>query len=236
MRAIVSSSLLVALLLMSACMRSPESRAAQFLANGKGLMDRKDYARATLQFKNAVRLLPKDAEAEYQLGLAYLADRRLTDGIAALTKATALDPKHAGAQVKIAELVAFSGDPSVVREGEKRAQGVLAGTSANPDALNALAVSELALGKPQDAERHLGEALQRLPRNLNSSVTLARLYLSRNDAKGAEEILKKAADVAPQSVPATLALAEMYILTKRWADAGTQVHAALQVDPKEPRA
>jgi tetratricopeptide (TPR) repeat protein len=236
MKAIASSALLAALLLLSACLRSPESKAAQFLASGKGLMDREDYARAALEYKNAVRLLPKDAEAEYQLGLAYLADGRLADGVAALTKATALNPKHAAAQVKIAELMALSGDPSVIREGEKRAQGVLAATPGNPDALNALALSELALGNPQDAERHLEEALQKLPQNFNSSVTLARVYLSRNDAKGAEEILKKAADAAPQSVPAALALAQMYLLTSRWADAGTQFRAALKVDPKDPRA
>src|SRR5260370_17107065 len=111
MRAIVSSSLLVALVLMSACMRSPESKAAQFLANGKALIDRKDYARAALEFKNAARLFPKDAEVEYQLGLAYLAEGRLTDGVVALTKATALDPKHAKAQVKLPELMPLSAIP-----------------------------------------------------------------------------------------------------------------------------
>ena len=236
MKAIASSALLVALLLLSTCTRTPESKAAQFLANGKGLMDRKDYARAALEFKNAVRLLPKDAEAEYQLGLAYLADGKLTDSVGALTKATALDPKHAKAQVKLAELMALSGIPSVIREGEKRVQDVLAATPGNPDALNALALSELALGNPQDAEHHLEEALQKLPQNLNSSVALARIYLSRNDFKGAEEVLKKAADAAPQSVPATLALAQMYLLTKRWTDAETQFRAALKMDPKEPRA
>jgi len=181
----------------AACQRSPQEKAAKFLRDGKDLMSRKDYARAVLQFRNAVRLLPKDAEVEYQLGLAYLADGKLAEGVAALTKATTLNPKHAEAQVKIAELMALSGDPSVIREGGKRVQGVLEATPGNPDALNALALSELALGKPQDAERHLEEALQRLPQNFNSSVTLARLYLSRNDAKSAEQILKKAADAAP---------------------------------------
>jgi Tfp pilus assembly protein PilF len=236
MKAIVSSSLLIASFFATACTRSHQEKAAQFLVSGKGYMDRKDYARAVLQFKNAAHLLDNDAEVEYQLGLAYLADGSFNEGVAAFVRATELNPKHAGAQVKLAELMARSGDPSVVRDGEKRIRDVLAVAPDNRDALNALALSELALGKPQDAELLLEEALLKFPKNLNSSVTMALLYLSRNDAHGAEEVLKKAASNAPQSAPAALALADVYLLTGRWSDAETQFHSALKIDPKDPRS
>ena len=76
----------------AACQRSPQEKAAKFLRDGKDLMSRKDYARAVLQFRNAVRLLPKDAEVEYQLGLAYLADGKLAEGVAAITKSNHSQP------------------------------------------------------------------------------------------------------------------------------------------------
>jgi len=51
---------------------SPQARHDRFLAAGKKLLEKQDYARALLEFKNAARLMPKDPEAEYQLGLATL--------------------------------------------------------------------------------------------------------------------------------------------------------------------
>ena len=41
-------------------------------------MAKKDYARAALQFHNAVQVAPRDPEAYYQLGLACLACGNLT--------------------------------------------------------------------------------------------------------------------------------------------------------------
>ena len=64
--------LLVALI-SSGCMRSPEARSASYIREGKILLEKKDPARAILQFRNAVQTTPKNAEAFYQLGLAYLA-------------------------------------------------------------------------------------------------------------------------------------------------------------------
>ncbi len=61
-------------------------------------MAKKEYARAALQFKNAAQLFPKDAEAEYQLALAYLAEGKLNEAVAALTRVAQLNPKHVQAQ------------------------------------------------------------------------------------------------------------------------------------------
>ena len=50
--------------------RATEDR---YLARGKQLVEKKEYARAILEFKNASRLSPNSAEPYYQAGLAYLA-------------------------------------------------------------------------------------------------------------------------------------------------------------------
>lgn len=214
-----------------ACNRTPQEKAARFLRDGRQLMARKDYARASLQFRNAVQLLPKDAQAEYELGLAYLAGGDLNGGVAAIFRATQLDPKLDAARVKLAELMAQSGIAKLEQEGEKRMQELLAESPGNIDALNALALAELQLGESEDAEQHLQEALRALPNNLSSSVVLARVYLSRQDTGHAEEVLKQAAEAAPKSAEAAVALGSFYMLTHRWADAEPQFQKALAVAP-----
>ena len=75
---------------------------------GAALLAKKDYGRAALEFRNAVKVMPKDAEPYYQLGLTYLASGNARNGVAALRHATELNPKHAGAQLKLAELMTTS--------------------------------------------------------------------------------------------------------------------------------
>ncbi len=115
-------------------------------------MARKDYNRAVLEFKNAAQALPKEAEPVYRLGLAYLAIGNLNQAVAALFRATQLDPQHVGARVKVSELMARSGDARLIREGEKRSRELFESAPGNTDALNVLALSEVELGESEDAE------------------------------------------------------------------------------------
>jgi tetratricopeptide (TPR) repeat protein len=214
------------------CTRTPQEKEAKFLENGKSYLLRKDYRRAALQFKNAVQVMPRDADAYYQLGLAELADGNLTAAVNALRKATELNPGHAAAQVKLAELMALSGIKDVAEDGKKRMEDVLRSSPDNVDALDALAINEIQLGKWQDAQAHLQQALDKFPQSLNSAVALAKLDLRQRDPKGAEEVLKKAVKDAPRSPEAATALGQFYIMTSRWNEAEGQFQAALKINPK----
>ena len=95
--------------LLSGCARSPSSQTARFVSRGQSLMANKDYARAILEFRNAARLAPKDPEPSYRLGQAYLDSGDYRAGVASLLHAVELDPEHAGAQLKIAEVTSGAG-------------------------------------------------------------------------------------------------------------------------------
>jgi tetratricopeptide (TPR) repeat protein len=222
---------LIACFAVAGCNRTPQEQEARYLRKGHEFMVRKDYARALLQFNNAVRLSPQDAEAEYELGLAYLADGNVNAGVAAVLRATRLDPQHVAARVKLAELMARSGDPGLAKESQKQMQELLAASPGNIDALNTLARAELQLGESEDAERHLQEALGKLPNNISSTAGLALIYLMRHDTKHAEGALKQAVAAAPQSADAAVSLAEFYVLTGRWAEAEAGFHKALSLSP-----
>ena len=93
-------------LAFTGCDRSPEAKSARYIVAGKALMQKGNPARAILEFRNAVQASPKNAEAYYQLGLAYLARQDYRNAVAGLRQAIALNPKHTAAQLKLAQLMA----------------------------------------------------------------------------------------------------------------------------------
>src|SRR6516225_2591049 len=110
----------VAAILLTGCSRSPAEREARFLQRGKDLVAKSDFARAAIEFQNAAKVMPKDAEPVYQLALLALERRDLRGAVLLLHRATELDPHHAGAQLKLATLMLTSSDDKVVQGGQER--------------------------------------------------------------------------------------------------------------------
>lgn len=230
-----TAALLVLAVSLAGCgAGAPEKQAARFLNRGKALIEKSDYARALLESKNADRLTPKNPEPSYQLGLAYLALGDYRNGVASLFHATEMDPTHAGAQLKLAELMAGASNaaPAVLQDAEKRAAGILAASPDNPDALTVLAITELRLGKREEAAEHLQEALNKFPRNLRAAQQLANVKTSHLDFAGAEQVLKNAIAQSPRSTDLYVALARLYMLTSRLGDPETALRQALAINPK----
>jgi cytochrome c-type biogenesis protein CcmH/NrfG len=152
------------------CLSSPQEKEARFLTSGKLHYAKKEYSRAILDFKNAVRFAPKDAEAYYQLGLAYAGINDLPSAYTCFKKATTLNPKHADAQLNAAWLALRSPQKELYEDAEKRVKRIVASGSANSEALAMLAFSELRLGKDEDATEYLQQTLTMFPADLSSSV------------------------------------------------------------------
>jgi tetratricopeptide (TPR) repeat protein len=218
------------------CASSPQAKEAKFLKRGQTFLAKKDYARALLEFRNAANVMPKDAEPHYQTGLVYLETGDLASAVGAFQKATTLNPKHAGAQLRLADLMTTSQTKSVLEDAEKRLQGLLAATPDSLDALDTLAVAESKLGKLEDAAQLLDQALKRFPADLRSAVMLARLKVSQNDSMGAEEVLRKAVASAPRSSDAALMLGRLYIQHHKDSQAEAEIRRALELDAKNAPA
>jgi len=223
---------LALVLTLCGCGLTREAKEAKFLALGKQQYAKKDYARAVIEFKNATRIAPNDAEAYYQLGLAYAGSEDPRAAYASFKKATDLNPKHADAQLKLASLMLSTGNKELREEAEKRVRTVVDSTPTSAEALNLLAFSELSLGKQEDAVGYLQQALSKFPASLSSSVMLMRIKLNQGDTAGAEEILKTCVANAPQSAEAAVALGRLYLVTKKFDQAERQIRRALEIDPK----
>ena len=231
-----AATLAIVACLLAACGGSPAERGAHYLERGKAHLAKKDYARAILDLRNAVRMLDRNPEPYYQLGRAYESAGDRGTAITFLVKATELDPKHVAAQVKLAELMASSGNKEVLLAAIDRAQRVLKISPGNAEALHALATAELTLGKPGDAVAHLQEALRTMPQHLKSSVSLAQIKLSAGDFPGAEAALRSAAEQAPSSVEAAIALARVCLFLHKPEEGEGQLRRALQLNPNNSPA
>ncbi|MGA2723318.1 MAG: tetratricopeptide repeat protein [Bryobacteraceae bacterium] len=203
------------------------------METGKRFLAKKDYARATLQFRNAIQLAPNDVEAHYELALAYLGQGAGQQAVGELNKAAALDPKHVPTQLKLAELMAASNSKETVEDARKRVEGVLTTTPEDPEALTTLALTNLRLGESKNAEQELIKALQAAPTSLKSSMLLASVKLSQKDMAGAEQVMKEAVAKDPKSKDAAMALARLYRLLRRNPEAEAQLQRAVQIDPKD---
>src|SRR5579862_5271470 len=204
--------LLLAVLLLGACHRSPEAKKAKFVASGKAFMEARDYPRAILQFRNAVQVAPKDPEMSYQLALAYIANRDVKTGYMYLLQATNLDAHYTPARLKLDELKAGLGGKTEVEQAQSELTRMLEKSPGDADLLSALGVAEFRLSDTADAQQHLEAALQKAPANLKAAVALARIK-AKTDRAGAEQILKSAVANSPKSADPLVALAGFYLWT-----------------------
>src|SRR5690349_21466622 len=145
----LTATLAVAGLFLAGC--SPASREARFVHRGKSYLEKKDYARAVLEFHSAEQAMPNDAEPYYQEGLAYMGLGNHRSAFQAFTRATQLDPKHAAAQIKLTQLLSSSRVLQTLRRAEEHGKPALTLSPGHPDALNALALTEYKLGNEADA-------------------------------------------------------------------------------------
>lgn len=222
----------LAFALLGGCAFSPQARHDKYLARGKALLEKHDYSRAILEFRNAAKAMPKDAEAYYQIGLASEESGDVRTAVAFYRKALLENPKHAGAQLKLAQLMALTTDKGLLQDAENRLNILKQSSPASPDVLNSLALTELKLGRPDDAIDALEAVLANAPGELTSSILLARTKMSQHDVKGAEEVLINASAAAPKSATPRAILGEFYILEKKPAEAEIEFQRALAIDPK----
>src|SRR5215471_10920501 len=89
----VSPLMMVLLLLFAGCSRN----AQQLLKSGQKYISEGKYKEASIELRNAVQTDPQLAEAHYQLAITYAALAQLGASSSELTKAVALQPKHADA-------------------------------------------------------------------------------------------------------------------------------------------
>src|SRR5271165_1354350 len=91
----------VLLAVLVGCTRNPDAAKRKYLESGMKYMDQKKYDSAVIQFKKALQIDPRYAEAHYQLATAEMDLQHYPDGYKELSQAVELDPNHLKARLAL---------------------------------------------------------------------------------------------------------------------------------------
>jgi len=150
-RYVVSVVLAVLTVALAGCSRNPEVAKKKYLESGMKYMDQQKYDAAAIQFKKAIQIDPKFAEAHYQLALADLKLNKNQEAFKEMSQVVELDPNHMKARVSVGGMYLASGH-NFYGNAEEQARYVIDRDPNNSDAY-------LLLGNILLAEKHLDDAL-----------------------------------------------------------------------------
>src|SRR5581483_9924926 len=114
---------------------SAESKKESHYKKGVSYADRGQYSEAVVEFKNVIQIDPNDANAKYQLGLAYLrigGSANVQNAFKLFTEAVEKQPNLMDAQAKLGNLYLVSND---VGKAKEKADWVLAKSPGHVEAL-----------------------------------------------------------------------------------------------------
>ena len=93
-------ALVLVALYLAACSRN----AATYMASGDKYFQAGKYSEAVIQYRNAVQLSPRLAQAHYKLAMALLQAKSLQEAYKELWETVTLDPANPDAQLQFAAL------------------------------------------------------------------------------------------------------------------------------------
>lgn len=224
-------TLIAAALLLGAC-TTPEKVKAQHVARGQALLKEKKFQEASLEFRNALQIDDRFAEAHWGLANAYEGLQRYQEAFEEMKQVVELDPDNLDARVKLGNyyLMGSKQSPAAITEAERLAKEVL---QKNPNHIE----GHILMGSVLFAQEHKPEAFAELnraieldPQRVESYLSLARFYALTKDLATAEATFQRAISVNGVSALAHYEYGKFLVQSNRLELAETEFLKAVQVD------
>lgn len=227
------------------CKEDPQKAKVRHLEKGKQFLLEKKFREARLEFRNALALDKKYADAFMGLADASMGLNNVQEAYEALLQVKELDPKNLEAKARIGNLYLLNTRVSEnVTAAEDLANQVLTADPNYVEGYILRAGVATSRQKWADAEQDLKKAIELNPKRVESHLSYARYYDQR--AKGeadagvrakfnaeAEKIFRQAVALDAKSSIAHLALADFLFSAQRTGEAETELKAAVEADPKD---
>jgi putative PEP-CTERM system TPR-repeat lipoprotein len=214
--------------LLAACSTDPAIRKQRFLDSGNAYAKAGKVREAIVEYRNAVQIDPRFAEARVKLAAAYAGIGDSRNALSEYVRAADLLPNRADVQVTAGSylLAAKQMDAAL-----QRADQALKLEPGNAEA-HVLRGNALAARKDLDAAlAEIEEAIRLDPSRSASYAQLGAVESARGRQAEAEQAFKKAVALAPEWVGGQLALATHYWMSGRLAEAEASLTAALRTEP-----
>jgi len=204
--ALMLAPLLLAVLLVSGCDNQQEKE-AKYLDRGNTLFDKQDYARARIEYKNAARIMPADAEVRYRMGLVDEAEGDLRAAFGNFMAAEQQNPKHYLAMKRLAQYFIAGDQPA---EAQKRVSVLLQDLPSDADGHAMNAAIMMKNNQPAGVEVEAQKALSLDPKNVMAYSVLVGHYLGQTQNDKAQKAVEDAILQNPDSLPLYLLKAVVF--------------------------
>ena len=173
--------------------------------------------------EQTVQIAPEDHRAHNALGTAYLINLRLDDAAAEFERALQLDPRDEYANLNLAHVSRAHGDHQRAVTYYRKHLEI---KSDDSEAHGGLAVSLLALGRDEEAEREIKRAMELGRGDYRFLTQLAYFYATRKKTAIARPLIERAARIDPRYAWAHITKANIDLLESKYGDALTTMISA----------
>jgi tetratricopeptide (TPR) repeat protein len=202
------------------------------LQQAQAAIDKNDFAKALDPLQKYIAERPDEAYAHFQLGYAYSGMKRTPEAKAEFTRAVALDPKMAPAQLNLG-LVLLDTDPAAAADAFRKAAELLP-TESRPRFLAGFALEHA--DKLPDAVEQYQAALALSPKDYEYQFAMGRALLRLNKASEAEDHFRQALAARADSPTAHLGLANSLLEQKKYQPAADALAEYLKLNPSDQAA
>jgi tetratricopeptide (TPR) repeat protein len=231
--------LLAAALTFSAC-TTPEKAKAQHVARGQELLKDKKFQEAALEFRSALQIDEKLADAHWGLANAYEGLQRYQEAFDEMRQTAALDANNLDVRVKLGNyyLVGSKQSPAALGEAERLAKEVLEKDPNHIEGHILMGSVLFAQDKKQEAFAELNHAVELNPKRVESYLSLARFYVLTNDIATAEATYQRAISVSPDGsgAMAHYEYGKFLVSAQRSEAAEAEFQKAVQAEPNNREA
>jgi tetratricopeptide (TPR) repeat protein len=197
------------------------------------------YAEARIEFRSALQIDKKMADAQFGLGEAALALGHVQEAAEAYYEAMRLDANNLEARVRVGSLLAQYSNDESIREAERLANDVFKKNPYHVGGRVLLANVHIVKGQWDEAKEEFERAINLDPGRIETHLNLARYYSERAKTdprqaetfrSQAENIYRQTIEKNPNSADARLAYGDFLSAQKRNSEAEQQLLQALKSD------
>ena len=230
-------ALIATALLLGAC-TTPEKAKAQHVTRGQALLKDKKFQEASLEFRAALQIDDKLADAHWGLAQTFEGLQRYQEAFDEMKQVLELDKNNLDVRVKLGNyyLVGAKQSPTAVTEAERLAKEVL---QKDPNHIE----GRILMGSVLFAQDHQKEAFDELnsaiaidPKRVESYLSLARFYVMTKDTATAEATFQRAISVNGASALAHYEFGKFLVQTDRKDAAEAEFQKAVQAEPTNREA
>ncbi len=186
----------VALTALAGC-TPPEQKAKGYYESGQKYLEQKDYVKAALEFRNALKVKQDYADAWFGMAQVEENDKNWNLVAGDLNKVLELDPKYLKARLALARLLMLGGN---FNEALKNVNTALEQNPKDASVHAMKAAILLKLQKTSDAVQEANVALKIDPASADALMVLAAERLNANDNPAVENLIDKGLKTSPKSV------------------------------------